>query len=77
MVCAATAGQNPTPCKSVGSSCGGSGGTHVGTENIVYIPGVTCSGNVASSTGASSRSYALVYAVEGGVNSLTEQCIAG
>jgi prepilin-type N-terminal cleavage/methylation domain-containing protein len=77
--CSSQVGVNPTVCGAVGNSCGtaSSSPTEVGTEDIIYVPGATCSGNAATSQGASSRSYALVYAVESGSNTLTEQCIAG
>ena len=44
------------------------------TEDIIFFPGAVCSGTTATTTNASSRSYALIYAVEG-ASVATPQCI--
>ena len=62
----------PTVASSVGVA--GNAST-VGTENVIYLKGYTCGANNApTTTGASSRSYVVVYAVESG-SSVAEQCI--
>ena len=44
------------------------------TEDIIFFPGAVCNGTTATTTNASSRSYALIYAVEG-ASVATPQCI--
>lgn len=54
---------------------GGNGNaTTLTTEDMIFFSGAVCSGTTATRTGASNRSYALVYAVEG-ASAATPQCI--
>ncbi len=64
-----------TNCSSVGTSSCTASSTEVTTENVIYIPGDTCSGN--SPTSGAGRGFALVYEVESGSSSAQEQCLAG
>lgn len=53
---------------------GGNGNaTTLTTEDVIFISGAVCSGNTATTSGASNRAYVLIYAVEG-ANAATPQC---
>lgn len=49
--------------------------TTITTEDVIFVPGYTCSNNMA--TQSTPRSYVVLYAIESGSSSSQEQCIAG
>jgi prepilin-type N-terminal cleavage/methylation domain-containing protein len=54
---------------------GGNGSaTTLTTEDLIFLAGAKCSGTTATAQNASSRSYALLYAVEG-ANAASPQCV--
>ena len=78
-------GATVNSCTTAGSSCGVGTNTSVGTENIVFAEGVVCenplpspstAGAITTTTGASSRSYVVLYAVETG-GAPQAECIGG
>lgn len=71
--CGASSGLIPTACTSTGTGCTT---PKIGTENIVFVAGDTCSGNTPTNSNATTRSYVLLYEVETG-GTPSEQCIEG
>lgn len=58
------------------AASGGNGNsTTLTTEDVIYIPQAVCSGTTATRTGASNRSWVIIYAVESGSGNATPQCI--
>lgn len=66
----------PTACTTVGTGGCTSGPSEVNTEDVIFLPGTTCSNNQPTQTNASTRSYAIVYEIESNASSSQEQCIA-
>ncbi len=64
-------------CSSSGTSSCTTSATQLNTEDVILYEGNVCSGNTATTTGASGRSYVILYEVENGSSGATEQCIEG
>ena len=62
----------PSVCQTSGVCTTG----YLSTENMFLLEGYICQGNTPQTTGATTRSYVLLYAVETGA-SPSEQCIEG
>ena len=63
-------------CPTVGLGGCASSPSEVNTEDVIFLPGTTCSGTTPTQTNASSRSYAIVYEVEASGSASQEECIA-
>jgi len=72
----------PVACTAAGITSACAVGTTVNTEDVIFVPGNVCNGNLPSTTNsttggaATSRSYVVLYEVETG-GTPTEQCIEG
>ncbi len=65
----------PSPCPTVGTGNGcGTSPNEVNTEDVIFMPGYTCSNN--NPQAGSARGFAVVYEVETGSSSAQEQCTA-
>ena len=56
-------------------SCSLTSTTVLSTENVIFLPGYTCSGNTPTTSAATGRSYAIVYAIEIAANVSQMQCL--
>lgn len=65
---------NNTAIDNTPSQAGSEAANNLTTEDVIYYNGTVCTGNTATVTGASPRSYAITYAVETG-GGRTEQCL--
>lgn len=83
--CAATSGATVNSCATAGTGCGVGTSSSVGTENIILDEGVVCAnpqpspgtaGAMTTTSGASTRSYVVLYAVETG-GAPQAECIGG
>jgi prepilin-type N-terminal cleavage/methylation domain-containing protein len=63
----------PNVCKGVGTSGCNSSSSELNTEDVIYLPGYSCSGNTPQA--GATRGFAILYEIEASSSVSSEQCI--